>query len=60
MKHCVHFKKDLEEVAENKTMYKFSRDSGITGRFEISLFNNKEDLQSGQNGEVVYSKKSTG
>ena len=59
MKHCTRLMKDVDTQLPNTYMYSLSRDEGTTSRFEITLYNNLEDLNSGSNGTKIYSKQAT-
>ena len=43
----------------NGYYYKLMRDEGITGRFEVTVYNSKEDLESDTNGVLMHSKENT-
>ena len=59
-KKALAFQKDVETQAPNKFAFKLLEDKGQTGRFEVTIFRSKTDLDSLSNGMLWYSKKQTG
>ena len=51
---------DVEKKVGGRYLYSWAIDKGVTGRFEITLFNSKTEMDARQGGELVWSKKSTG
>ena len=47
----------IAEFAPNAYIYKLVEDDGKTGRFEISVYKNKLDLETNKNGELIHSMK---
>ena len=50
----------METKVKGKYCYKVIRDSGVTGRFEVLKYNSQADMDSGSNGEVIWSKAKSG
>ena len=59
MKNCKEVMNNIETQLPNAYCYKLMRDPGVTGRFEVTVYATKEDLESGQNGELMHSKQNT-
>ena len=43
----------------NGYYYKLMRDEGITGRFEVTVYESLEDLESDTNGVLMHSKENS-
>ena len=52
-------KSEVEIRVPNAYAYQFERDSGLTGRFEVTVFKSADDLKNQVNGTLLHSKKNT-
>ena len=58
--HVRGFMADVEDRFPDKIMYELQPDMGTTGRFEVTLFATKQDLEARENGTLIWSKASSG
>ena len=47
-------------MAADQFMYSMDQDKGLTGRFEVTLYKTRADLDNKTNGQLIHSKKETG
>ena len=52
--------KQIESQVPKAYLYKLEQDAGVTGRFEVTVFQSREDLEANKNGELIHSKKQSG
>ena len=55
-KYCEQLIAATEKLAPQKYVFKCASDTGTTGRFEVTVYKTKEDLESGTNGTLLHSK----
>ena len=60
MWNCKEVMNNIETQLPNAYCYKLVRDEGVTGRFEVTVYACKEDLESGSNGVLMHSKENSG
>lgn len=49
----------IEKVHPNKCEYRNLKDSGVTGRFEVTAYKTLDDFNNNANGKLLHSKKET-